>query len=37
MKIELVEIPVRDIVNGYEDNDEEGVVAYGGRLNVRPA
>ena len=37
MKIELVEIPVRDIVNGYEDNDEEGIVAYNGRLNVRPA
>ena len=37
MKIELVEIPIKYIVNGYEDNDEEGVVAYGGRLDVRPA
>jgi len=37
MKIELHnEITVRDLVAGYADNDEEGVVGYGGRLNVRP-
>lgn len=36
MKIELKEIPVKDLFLGYKDNDEEGVVAYGGKLNVRP-
>lgn len=36
MKIELKEIPVRDVVDGYENNDEEGVVGYGGKLNIRP-
>ncbi len=36
MKIELVEISIRDIVNGYKDSNDEGIVAYGGRLNVRP-
>ncbi len=36
MKIELHEIPIRDIVNGYEDNAEEGIVGYGGLLNIRP-
>lgn len=37
MKIELHEIPVRDIVNGYIDSAENGVVGYGGKLNIRPA
>ena len=37
MKIELHEIPIRDVANGYADNAEDGVVAYGGRLDVRPA
>lgn len=36
MDIELNMISVRDLVNGYFDNGEEGVVAYGGRLDVRP-
>lgn len=36
MKIELKEIPIRDLVEGYEDNEEEGVVAYSGDLDVRP-
>lgn len=36
MKIKLHEITVRDIVNGYVDSAEEGVVAYGGALNIRP-
>lgn len=30
MKIELKRIPVRDLVEGYEDNDEAGVVGYDG-------
>lgn len=36
MKIELKEIKVRDLTNGYEDNQEDGVVGYGGRLDIRP-
>lgn len=37
MKIELHEIPVRDVVDGYVDSAEGGVVGYGGKLNIRPA
>ena len=36
MKIELHEIKVRDVVDGYADSAEEGVVAYGGKLDIRP-
>lgn len=36
MKIELERIKVRDLVEDYENNDELGVRAYGGRLDVRP-
>ena len=36
MKIELKEFTIRDIVNGYKNNDEEGVVGFGGKLNIRP-
>ena len=36
MKIELREISIRDVVNGYLNNDEEGVVGYSGNLNIRP-
>jgi len=36
MKIELHEIPIRDIVKDYVDNQEEGVIGYGGKLNIRP-
>ena len=36
MKIELHRISVRDVIDGYKDNNEEGVVAYGGKLDVRP-
>lgn len=37
MKIKLQEIPVRDVVNGYVDSAENGVVGYGSKLNIRPA
>ena len=37
MRIELHEILVRDVVNGYIDSAENGVVGYGGKLNIRPA
>ncbi len=36
MKIELKEITVRELAEGYKDNAEEGVVGYGGRLDIRP-
>lgn len=36
MKIELNKITVRDLTNGYEDNAENGVKAFGGKLDVRP-
>ncbi len=36
MKIELHQIPICKMIEGYKDNAEEGVVAYGGRLDIRP-
>ena len=36
MKIELNEITVREVAEGYLDSAEEGVVGYGGRLDIRP-
>src|SRR5512138_3057425 len=36
MKIELKEISIKKLFNGFEDNDEAGVVAYGGKLDIRP-
>ncbi len=37
MKIKLHEIPVREVVEGYLDSAENGVVGYNGRLDIRPA
>ena len=38
MKIELTKVTIGELVEGYADNSatEEGVVGYGGRLNIRP-
>lgn len=36
MKIVLHEIPVMEVVSGYIDNQENGVVGYNGKLNIRP-
>lgn len=36
MDITLHQIKVRDLVEGYVDNQEDGVRAFGGRLDVRP-
>ena len=36
MKIQLHEISIRDLVNSFVDNDEEGVVGYHGQLDIRP-
>ena len=37
MKIELHEISIRDVFAGYVDSAENGVIGYGGKLNIRPA
>jgi len=36
MKIELKEITVEKLTAGFADNAEQGVVAYGGNLDIRP-
>ncbi len=36
MKIELREVTIRDVVAWYVNNAEDGVVGYGGKLNIRP-
>ena len=36
MKIELHKITVRELTAGYEDREENGVVAFDGKLDVRP-
>lgn len=36
MEIKLHQIKVRDLVKDYVDNAEDGVRAYGGKLDVRP-
>lgn len=36
MKIELHHVPVGELVKDYRNNDEEGVTAFSGKLDVRP-
>ena len=36
MKIKLLDLAVRDIVEDYYDDDEGGVTGYGGKLDIRP-
>lgn len=36
MKIEPKHIKVRDVFEGYTDNGDDGVFAYGGKLAIRP-
>lgn len=36
MKIELYEITIKEIAENYVDNQEEGVIGYNGKLNIRP-
>jgi len=36
MHIELKEITIRELANGYQDNAENGVVGFGGILDIRP-
>ncbi len=36
MKIELKEITVQELTNGFQDNEENGVIGFGGKLDIRP-
>src|SRR3954452_4336907 len=36
MKIELREMTIKELSDGYQDNAEDGVVGYGGKLDIRP-
>ncbi len=36
MEIELKEITVHELTEGYADHAEEGVLGYGGKLDIRP-
>lgn len=37
MEIRLEEKTIRELIKGYEDSAENGVVGYDGKLNIRPA
>lgn len=36
MEIRLETVKVSELVDGFEDRNEDGVIGYGGRLNIRP-
>ena len=36
MKIRLQQIKIKDVFNGYKNSNEDGVVGFGGKLNIRP-
>lgn len=36
MEIKLQNISIREVISGYKDSAEEGVVAYDGKLDIRP-
>ena len=36
MNIELKEITIRELTENYEDNNENGVIGYNGKLDIRP-
>lgn len=36
MKIELTNVSIRELAAEYADNQEDGVVGYGGKLDIRP-
>lgn len=36
MNIELKEITIQELSDGFEDNNEDGVVGFGGKLDIRP-
>jgi hypothetical protein len=36
VKIELKKVTIREVAENYRDNNEDGVVGYDGKLNIRP-
>ncbi len=36
MKIRLQQIKIKDVFNGYKNSNEDGVIGFGGNLNIRP-
>ena len=36
MKIEMHDVTIRELVDGYRDEGDDGVFGYGGRLDIRP-
>ena len=36
MQIKLQQISIAEVANGYLNSDEEGVIGFGGKLNIRP-
>lgn len=36
MRIEMREISIRELSDGFEDNNEDGVIGFGGILDIRP-
>ena len=36
MKIDMLDLTIRDLVAGYHDDGDGGVVGYGGKLDIRP-
>ena len=36
MNIELKKITIQELSDGFEDNNEDGVVGFGGKLDKRP-
>ena len=36
LKIDLLEIPIKDIVDSYLDSGVTGITGYHGKLNIRP-
>ena len=36
MDIDKRVVTIRELIEDYEDNEEEGVSGYGGRLDIRP-
>ena len=37
MNIELKEITIQELSDGFEDNNEDGVIGFGGKLDIRPS
>ena len=37
MKIDLIDLTIRDLVAGYHDDGDGGVVGYGRKLDIRPS